>query len=238
MNRLARSRGLSLCPVPVIAALAILPFAAAVPAQAESIVLPTGNFQCWSNPSGCVGAGAVQDPDPGTGMQGVTLFVPFMDFAPGAQPASVGMSSSGALGGTDALEAGTSIQVDYSFLFLLGGVSASGWSMSFTLYDLDTNATIGWANAGGGAGNYASGTSTLTIEDSVQPGTNIRVEGALTAFDDTGFPSPLVEASFDFIPQDNGTPEPGTGGVAATALAGGAILLRRLRRRTRAGSRL
>jgi hypothetical protein len=193
------------------------------------VYLPTSNATCSYNDignseGGCSGGSSQINSDPGNGIYGVSLFTTSPVFFSSSSGGSLTLSVSGDLSG-GGISTGTviSLAYDFSITSVSGSEIPSGWTLE---YKIDPAEVIFGSTTVSGSGSGAiDGTTSLTIgANAIPSGGDITISAELSwtgvsgsgAGFDISVPS---NSTFDVNSVSSGTPEPGSMGLLASALA-------------------
>lgn len=223
-------------------ALVIVPLAAAVSAQAGTVLLPTGNAACSTNLSGSCSGGDVQLADLGSGIAGVSLFMTngsqtFFFSSGSGVVLDLALTASGLLGGS--IAGGTTLPVGWNFTLRSLSGSIGSWTLFFELGSVlgaSDYGSVGVSGSGGGTFTSPLPTTTFLVVASggIASGSKLFEEAVLRFNASTVFTLADVTisvppgGSFDFNSvAGTSTPEPATLGVMGAGLAFLGALLRR-----------
>jgi hypothetical protein len=210
------------------AALIVVPLAAAASAaHAGEVYLPTTPVSCTYVNGGtsgsCSGSASQINTDPGNGLYGVSLFTTSPVLFYSTSGGSLTLSVNGDLSG-GGISMGTVIPLAYDFL--VTGVSGGSkmpatWSLE---YSIQSSGFIdGFTTVSGSGSATNMGTTSLTISSLIPSDADVQIVTELSWSSVTGFGdfdlSVPGNGTFDVNALSSTTPEPGTMGLLASALA-------------------
>jgi hypothetical protein len=212
-------------------ALVVVPLGAAASAQAGEVYLPTTPVSCTYNNDGgggsCSGGASQINTDPGNGIYGVSLYTTSPVFFSSSSGGSLTLSITGNLSGSSGsgISNGTVIPLAYDFMItpVSGSEIPSSWSLDFTVDPLTLGS--GTVTVSGSGSGTMEGTTSLTISGgSIAVGTDVTVSAELSwssvSGSGPGFDISVPgNGTFDVNTASSSTPEPGTMGLLASALA-------------------
>jgi hypothetical protein len=149
-------------------ALVIVPLAAAVSAHAGSIALPSGSPTCSNNVDSSCSAGDSQEPDLGSGVQGLSFFTSggfTQNLIAGGSgstiPINMTLGDSGTVGGT--IAAGTVIPVAWNFNMtpISGSGTITSWTLTFNLGSTAGGSQYGSAETSGSSPIGSAGSTII-----------------------------------------------------------------------------
>jgi hypothetical protein len=208
------------------AALIVVPLAAAASAaHAGEVYLPTTPVTCAYNNGGssgsCSGGASPINTDPGNGIYGVSLFTTSPVFFSSSSGGSLTLSVNGDLSG-GGISSGTVIPLAYDFSITpSGSETPSSWSLEYSIHSSGFN--DGFMTVSGSGSGTIAGTASLTLGTLIPSDSLVQIVADLSWSSVTGtggfFISVPGDGTFDVNSVSSSTPEPGTMGLLASALA-------------------